>query len=205
MKYIISIAIGYLLGSANPAYICGRLKGFDIREKGTHNAGASNAKLVMGWPYFFICAIYDILKAVISYGVVNMLYHNTALSVLAGCSAVIGHCIPFYLEFKGGKGFASFIGLSLMLDPIARIVLLVTGLALAIPLKYIVIASAMQIIGFPVYMIISGKFTPDIYIPVIITSLFCVYKHKINIIRLLSKQEINTKGKYIGINLLNKK
>ena len=206
MEYLLSSAVGYLLGSVNPAYLIGRLKGFDIREKGTGNAGASNAKLVMGWPYFFICAGYDILKAIIAYGIVNLIYPgDRMLCVIAGCGAVIGHCLPFYLGFKGGKGFASFIGLSFVINPKVAVIVLVCGLAFALPLKYIVIATFNQFIAFPVYMIVSGQYPPQMCAAVVITVVICLYKHRINIVRFLSKQEINTDGRHIGINILNEK
>ena len=108
MEIILSILIGYALGCINPAYFFAKAKGFDIRTRGTKSAGASNAKTTMGWKYGIICAIYDISKSIIAMLIIKYLVKDdTTLITIAGCSAVIGHIFPFYLNFKGGKGFAS--------------------------------------------------------------------------------------------------
>ena len=76
MEYIFSVFLGYLLGSVNPAYIFGRLKGFDIRQRGSKSAGASNAKICLGWGYFIVTVIYDISKAYISRFVISKIFPN---------------------------------------------------------------------------------------------------------------------------------
>ena len=112
MNLILSITLGYLIGSFNTAYVCGKLHGFDIRERGSHNAGASNAKLCLGWGYFFLVAIVDILKSIIAFYFIKLIFPSSdnieLLSFIAALAAVIGHCFPFYLGFKGGKGFAEY-------------------------------------------------------------------------------------------------
>ena len=161
MEYVFSALLGYFLGSVNPAYIFGRLKGFDIRQRGTKSAGASNAKICLGWGYFIATVIYDISKAYISRFVISKVFpNNLYLPVLAGVLAVLGHCFPFYLQFKGGKGFASFIGLSLYINFKYALIILVAGLVLSLVLNYIVVATVIQTVGFPAFMIISGLYPP---------------------------------------------
>lgn len=206
MEFIISALIGYLLGSINPAYILGKIKGFDIREKGTGNAGASNRKLTMGWPAFFVCAIYDATKAMIAMVITSKIFPGIlAVKVLAGCRAVVGHCFPFYLKFKGGKGFASFIGLSFMIDYKACLIILIVGLIFSFLTKYIICATANQIFAFPAYMIISGLFSTVVCLMVISMSVLIVYKHRVNVQKFFRKEELAMDGSYIGIDLRKKK
>lgn len=199
MEYVFSIFLGYLLGSVNPAYIFGRLKGFDIRQRGSRSAGASNAKLCLGWGYFIATVIYDISKAYISRLVVSKIWpSNTFLPVLAGVRAVLGHCFPFYLQFKGGKGFASFIGLSLYINFKYALIILIAGLVLSLILNYIVTATVIQTLGFPAFMIISGLYPPASCLAVCLASFVILSKHRANFLNLKSGEEIGINGKKIG-------
>ena len=185
MEYVFSVFLGYLLGSVNPAYIFGRLKGFDIRQRGTKSAGASNAKICLGWGYFIVTVIYDISKAYISRFVISKVFpNNLYLPVLAGVLAVLGHCFPFYLQFKGGKGFASFIGLSLYINFKYSLIILV--------------ATVIQTLGFPAFMIISGLYPPISCLTVCLASFVILAKHKANFLKLKTGEEIGINGKKIG-------
>ena len=113
-QIILTIAFlifGYLIGSINPGYLFGKLKGMDIRELGTKNAGTSNTYRVLGIGYAIPTAIYDTLKGVsimliaLSSGVDPFFAH------LSGIMAIVGHIFPFYLKFKGGQGVAAATGL----------------------------------------------------------------------------------------------
>ena len=199
MEYIFSIFLGYLLGSVNPAYIFGRLKGFDIRQRGSKNAGASNAKICLGWGYFVVTVIYDISKAYISRFVISKIFpSNLYLPVLAGVLAVLGHCFPFYLQFKGGKGFASFIGLSLYINFKYALIILVVGLVLSLILNYIVVATVIQTLVFPAFMIISGLYPPIYCRTVCLASFTILAKHRANFLKLKTGEEIGINGKKIG-------
>ena len=66
MPYLISALLGYGLGCINPAYVVARLKGFDIREKGSGNAGASNILITLGKARGIFCAAFDIAKAALA-------------------------------------------------------------------------------------------------------------------------------------------
>lgn len=199
MEYVFSVFLGYLLGSVNPAYIFGRLKGFDIRQRGTKSAGASNAKICLGWGYFIVTVIYDISKAYISRFVINKVFpNNLYLPVLAGVLAVLGHCFPFYLQFKGGKGFASFIGLSLYINFKYGLIILVAGLVLSLVLNYIVVATVIQTLGFPAFMIISDLYPPISCLTVCLASFVILLKHRANFLKLKTGDEIGINGKKIG-------
>lgn len=204
MEYAVAIIIGYLLGSINPAYICGRLKGFDIRERGSHNAGASNAKICLGWGYFILVVVYDICKSLISVLIVRLLFKGAyEASILAGCAAIIGHCYPFYLQFKGGKGFASYIGFSFIVNWKWCLIILACGMVMALILNYICVGTLSMSVGFPIAMILIKSSTLIIGF-MALASAVVLWKHRVNVIKFLKKEEIGINGKMIGINLLNK-
>ena len=92
---ILSIIIGYLLGTINPGYFLGRLKGIDIREEGTGNAGTSNVHIVLGFKYGLLTAIYDTLKGIAAIFIALAIGANSTFAHLSGFIAIIGHIFPF--------------------------------------------------------------------------------------------------------------
>lgn len=109
---VLIILLAYLLGSISPAYILGKLlRGIDIRKYGSKNAGATNAWRVLGPVAGIITGLVDFLKGV----AVMILAFFCGLPALviffAGLVAIIGHCFPFYLQFRGGKGAATAYGI----------------------------------------------------------------------------------------------
>ncbi|MBA7492603.1 Glycerol-3-phosphate acyltransferase [subsurface metagenome] len=105
---IIAIIIGYLLGSISPSYILGKiLRGIDIREYGIKSAGATNTKRVLG------IAPAVIFKGLLAMGIAYKLGQSLPIIYISGIAAVVGHIFPFYLNFKGGEGIATTVGILL--------------------------------------------------------------------------------------------
>lgn len=109
---ILSILIGYLLGSISPAYFLGRLlKRIDIREHGSKNAGGENAYKVLGlWPGV-ITIIFDMSKGLLAMLIASFFVPHSLFIYLAGLAAIVGHIYPFYLKFRGGQGQGTAVGL----------------------------------------------------------------------------------------------
>ncbi len=101
------ILIGYLIGSISPSYILGKiLKKIDIREHGTQNAGTVNTYKVLGlWPAV-ITGLIDLSKGLLAMYLVHLLGASPLFMHLVGFAAIVGHCFPFYLNFRGGQGVA---------------------------------------------------------------------------------------------------
>ena len=117
LKLFFCALVGYLVGSVNPSYIIGRLRGFDIRQKGSGNAGASNAVIVMGKWVGVSSALFDILKAAGVVWLAPVLARNVPFAAeVAGVSCIFGHVFPAYMRFRGGKGVACLGGLLLAVD-----------------------------------------------------------------------------------------
>ncbi|MEK7143148.1 MAG: glycerol-3-phosphate acyltransferase, partial [Patescibacteria group bacterium] len=109
---ISAIILGYLLGSISPAYILGRiLRGIDIRQHGTGNAGARNVKKVLGIGPAIICGTYDFAKGLLAMLIAWKLHAPEIIIYLSGYAAILGHIFPFYLRFRGGEGQATSLGI----------------------------------------------------------------------------------------------
>lgn len=135
---IFVILFSYLIGSLNVSYFISKTKGFDIREHGSGNAGASNVVIMMGKKAGIIVALIDIFKAFLVCSIAMRLFPDRVyIGPLAGASAILGHIFPFYMHFRGGKGLASLGGTILALDPKMFIVLLTIAIILAVVTNYI--------------------------------------------------------------------
>ncbi len=115
-KILLCILLGYLVGGINPAYIIGTLRGFDIRKKGSGNAGASNAIITMGKRVGVISALLDIFKATAVMLIAPLFLKVPFAAEIAGVSCIIGHVFPAFMKFRGGKGLACMGGMLLAID-----------------------------------------------------------------------------------------
>lgn len=190
MRYLMVILIGYLIGSSSMSYYLGRLNNINVFKSGTGNLGASNMVLIMGWKAGIMVALHDILKAYIAIVIVRYLFTDLPyVAELAGVACVIGHIFPFYLKFKGGKGFASYIGMTIALDWQFAIALIILCVILTLITDYVVSATFATIIAVPVYI---GLFNNNLIAFCILSmaTLIMFYKHSENITRLRNGTEI---------------
>lgn len=189
MAFILCGAMGYLFGMFNPAYILGRLRGFDIRGRGSGNAGATNVTMVMGKAAGALCAALDIFKSFIAYRLAKLLFPAlTYAGILAGCACVIGHIFPAWMHFAGGKGLASMAGLVLAYDARLFLFLLVTEVLLVLLVNYICVMPLSLCVLFPaIYALQTGDLTGTLLLAALIPVVF--YKHLPNIRRIIAGQE----------------
>jgi glycerol-3-phosphate acyltransferase PlsY len=123
---ILSIVIGYLLGSVPTAYIVSRLrKGIDIRTIGTGNMGGANVMREIGVGEGILVCFIDILKGAGAILIARALNATEPWVLGAGFVALVGHNFPMFVGFRGGRGTATCIGVFLMLAPNAALVTLV--------------------------------------------------------------------------------
>ena len=152
-KILLCILFGYLIGGINPSYIIGRLRGFDIRKKGSGNAGASNAVIVMGKAIGIGSAIFDILKATAAYWLATLIpifADLTYAAEIAGTACILGHMFPAYMKFKGGKGLACLGGVLLAMDWRFFLAILAAEILLCILVDYICIVPITASIATPI-------------------------------------------------------
>lgn len=119
------IPAAYLLGSVSFAWICGRLKGIDLRQHGSGNLGATNAGRVLGWKWFALVMVLDLLKGLAPVLVSNFA-HDDWLRIATALAAVIGHVFTCFHGFKGGKAVATSLGVIIGLAPPAAGIIFLT-------------------------------------------------------------------------------
>ncbi len=194
---IFAVIISYLIGSIPTAFIAGKmLKNIDIREHGSGNMGATNVFRVLGKKPGIAVLVIDILKGVVGVAVVGSLFGftNVLTYVMLGIAAVCGHNWTVFLQFKGGKGIATslgvLIGLTIMF-PALRPVLgftLLGFLIVFLTTAYVSLASIVAAVILPLIMVLTHQSVEIVALGVV----FCVFvivRHKANIKRLLSGQE----------------
>ena len=161
MRILFCILIGYLLGALSPDALISKLKHKSLRENGTGNLGATNTMFVFGKKFGVIVMLFDIAKSFFAVWCVRRIVPETELlSLAAGVCAIIGHCFPFYLKWKGGKGLAAFAGLILAYDPRLFLFLLVCGTALMLIVNYSFILPFYAATVFSVFAAITSKNVP---------------------------------------------
>ncbi len=144
------ILIGYLLGNLSPAFLFGLSKGYDIREEGSGNVGATNAFILVGRHAFFITAILDILKAFAAWKLCQALFPALpAAGPIAASSCIIGHMYPVFLSFRGGKGLASLGGAILAWKWEWFLLLLAAAILLAFVTRYVCLVAPTMSLVFP--------------------------------------------------------
>jgi len=117
MSKSLCVISGYLIGSINPAYIFSRIKGYDIRKKGTGNAGATNLALQSGIGCGIAALLLDMLKAFLATYLPLKTGKTAFVAAASGIASIAGHIFPFYMGFRGGKGTACVVGFGLALRP----------------------------------------------------------------------------------------
>ena len=204
MVRLLCILIGYIFGLFQTGYIYGKFKGIDIRERGSGNAGTTNALRTLGTKAGIITFVGDCFKCVLAVVTVRLIFSGEygdikpLLTVYTGLGVVLGHNYPFYLKFRGGKGIASTAGLILTLDPLLSLIALATfGAAVGIT-KYVSLGSLLLAAEFLVGVIIYGFLGRwslsqpqliEMYIVVAVITVMAFFRHRRNIKSLVKGTE----------------
>ena len=182
--------MGYLFGTINPSYIISHAKGFDIRKRGSHNAGASNAVILMGKRIGIFCALIDILKACLAIALAKKFFPDFRYAcILTGAGCIVGHIFPYNMEFRGGKGLACLGGMILMYDWRVFFIFLTAEIVIALITNYVCF---VPITASAAFSITYGFLTRDIFGVIILTAITCliIYKHIENIRRIKNGTEM---------------
>ena len=201
MKIFIGLIFAYLLGSIPTAYLFGKLyKGIDIREHGSGNVGATNVFRVLGKRPGIFVLCFDILKGVLAVVLVGNILglEDVLYRILLGFVAVGGHNWTVFLNFKGGKGVASSLGVLIGLTiqfPVLRMVVLICVLVwivIFLASGYVSLASMIAATILPFIMLLTNQ-SFEMVILGVVFCLFVVIRHKANIKRLLAGEESRVK------------
>ena len=194
MEYLLVIAIAYLLGSSNMALYISKIKKVDARAGGSGNLGASNATALMGWRVGITVALHDIGKSALAVLLARFFFPELPnIGAVAGIASVLGHIFPFYLKFNGGKGFASFWGMTLALNWKLALIIAVLVVVVTVITDYIVVGTTLTILTVPVYLGIAEH---SILLALIlcIGTVVIMYKHRMNYVRIYKGTEIGLRS-----------
>ena len=198
---IVVAIIAYLIGSINFSVIFSKkMAGFDVREKGSGNAGTTNMLRSVGKKAAAITLICDILKGVVAILIAMFIawafkVENASLLVqIAGIAVVLGHTFPIFFGFKGGKGVATALGILLMSNWQIGLICLVFGVVLIALTRMVSLGSCAAAVLFPVltlfinehYIVSQGS---SYLIFSIILAVIVLFNHRSNIQRILSGKE----------------
>lgn len=184
MKYILVLAVSYLLGSVPFGLLVGKWWAkVDVRQHGSGNIGMTNVLRTAGYFCALLTLIGDVGKGVVAVVLARSLTGDSFLGLFAGTFAVIGHNWPIFLRFKGGKGVATVLGVLLAYKPLAAGVLFVIWLGFLIAYRYISLASIVAAFSLPVVLYFFKVDWLEWSLAVIVAT-FTILRHRSNIDRL---------------------
>lgn len=206
--YMMAAVLAYLISSISPSVWLGRyVYKQDLRKYGSKNPGASNATYVFGPVGGLIVLVADVMKGFLSVLFVDFLFRGTVddphlLLFLASFFAIVGHCKSLFLRFKGGKGFATFIGVNLYHFPHVTAVILIIWAISVLVTKYIVAGTFSTILSFPLIIHYLNTHEHYLHTTTIVVmwaiTLFIFYRHRENIVKLMNGTEISIRTPRIG-------
>lgn len=219
LNLIIIVILSYLVGAIPTSIIITRwVKGIDIRQHGSGNAGGTNVFRVLGWKYGVLTIILDALKGAVAVILIARLYLGsfpfpnatpfddfTLVQIIAGLVAVVGHIWTVFAGFKGGKGIATSLGFLIAIITVDMFIALGVFFLVVTISRYVSLGSILAAISVPLILIVrENVFNVEIsgyhtILPfAILLALLVIYTHRANVGRLLNGSESR-------INLFKKK
>ena len=184
MPVLILLFAAYLLGSLSGSLLLGKLRGVDIRQHGSGNAGGTNALRTQGWKFALGTVLVDVGKGALAAWLALRFGGDVAwLPYAAAGAAVLGHVYPVFHGFRGGKGAGTLVGVLLVLWPLAVAVMIGAWLLVLVASGYVglstILAGAML-----VPLALATEAGPERLVFAVAVALFLVFTHRSNLARL---------------------
>jgi acyl phosphate:glycerol-3-phosphate acyltransferase len=198
---LLVLVAAYLLGSIPTAIIVGKLlRGIDIRQHGSGNAGGTNVFRVLGWKPGVSVMLIDVFKGfVATYWLPQLAFAATTLELqtvqlLCGVAAIVGHIWTVFAGFRGGKGVGTAAGMLLALFPLAVLICLAVFAIMLFATRIVSISSMTAAVAFPIVLSLfkyvwQKPVTPTLYYFSFFAAALIVFTHRSNIKRLLNGTE----------------
>ena len=184
IPYLVVALVAYLMGSFSTSYVVSRIKKVDLKKTATRNLGASNTTVVLGWKFGLLVGVVDIAKGIGAVLLTRFFAPDLpAIAYVAATSVTLGHIFPFYLKFRGGKGFATFIGSVAGLCFPFAVVLAVVIISLAFITNYLVVGTFITALSAPLFFYFWRDDLAGAII-LAIASLVIILKHRENIVHI---------------------
>lgn len=186
---ILFVVLSYLLGSVPTGYLMVRWAGRkDVRDLGSGSTGATNVLRVKGWKTALPVAVFDILKGFLPAFLALKWFGDPAFAALCGLVAVVGHCYPFSIGFRGGKGVATSLGAYAAIALWPCLACLGVFLAAVGLTGYVSLGSILGSIAFPVIVLATGGPWRVAVLSLVIAAVV-ILRHAGNIVRLINGRE----------------
>ncbi len=202
IQLLLLLLLSYITGSIPTSIILGKIvKGIDIREHGSGNAGGTNVFRVLGWKPALIVVIIDIFKGWLPTAIyATTLFQGQPITdigiiqILCGFAAVLGHTYTIFAGFRGGKGIGTLAGMLIAIYPITFPLCLIVFVITLIITGYVSLSSIFATIALPIILLILPIFgvqqsTSSLLIFALLVPLFAIFTHRSNIARLRNGTE----------------
>src|SRR5215467_3609430 len=195
MTLLIIPVAAYLLGSIPFGLILAKIfGGADVRKSGSGNIGATNVARVVGPLAGILTLLLDIAKGAGAVLLAQRLSNDSATwMIIAAFAALLGHCFPVWLKFKGGKGVATAAGVFIVLSPKACVGAIVLFLLVVIFWRYVSLGSVSAAAAMPllIYFLWAPHHAPPLSVTLgaLAAALLIIFKHRTNLQRLLEGAE----------------
>jgi glycerol-3-phosphate acyltransferase PlsY len=187
------VVLAYVSGSLPTAYLLVRLMtGKDVRVYGSGNVGGTNALRTAGWKVGVVVTAIDVVKGALPVWLMSRFNPESAWVAAAMLAAVLGHCYPVWLKFKGGKGVATCFGAFLVIAPLSALAALGLWILVLVISRWVALASMVASASFP--LILKLIDSPDMVtlVSVSAAAVIIILRHSSNIRNILSGTEAKT-------------
>lgn len=189
MNYVWVVLIGYLLGSFPSAVVFSKLlKKDDIRKYGSGNPGASNTVRVYGAKMGVLVFICDVSKGLLAALIGNMILGFPGMCI-GGSMAVIGHNWPISLNFKGGKGVATSLGMLIAVMPLWAIAAIGVFVLVALIFRYASLSSMAATVFAWIITVVNYSWNTALLVSITVLTVMIIWRHRSNIDRLVKGTE----------------
>jgi len=188
---LLLVAFAYLVGSLPTAYLLVRLlTGDDVRRKGSGNVGGTNALRTAGWKAGVAVTLIDIGKGALPVWLMTRFNPESEWVAAAMLAAVLGHCYPVWLKFRGGKGVATGFGAFLVIEPLSALAVLPLWFVVLAISRWVALASMVASACFPLLLKLIDS--PDVVTLVAVSAaaVLIIFRHSSNIRKMLSGEEV---------------
>ena len=189
------LLVAYLLGSLSGSLLVGRVRGVDVRNVGSGNAGGTNALRTQGWRFAVPAVLVDVGKGMLAVWLAGQTAQSAddrqMFAMAAGAAAVLGHVWPVFFGFRGGKGAATVVGVLLMLWPLVLLPLIGAWIIVMLCTGYVGLATilaSLVLIPCVCWGAPPAPVLPWQYACVIIPA-FLIFTHRDNLRRLRAGSE----------------
>jgi glycerol-3-phosphate acyltransferase PlsY len=193
--YCILLSVIYLVAAIPTGIVLAKVMGYeDVRDKGSGNIGATNVYRVAGKLPGILTLVGDILKGFLPLLAFKNWFSPTPTQLGIACAvAIVGHCYPVYLKFKGGKGVATALGIFLVLSPNAVLGAATVFIITVAISRFISLGSVMAAMSAPLLILLFNHPQP-VFLATLFIAALIIWRHRTNIKRLLDGSESRFKA-----------